>query len=400
MQNVVVAEPYRFVPPHRGRLWPWFLSRFQLPRYLRRNFGVQHVELRGLERLRASLAAGHGIMLTPNHCRPCDPFLLFQLGRAAGTSVWTMASWHLFKQGRMQAAVLRRAGVFSVYREGLDRESLRCAIDLLAAAERPLVLFPEGVVTRANDHLVHMMEGTAFIARNAARARASAGQVVVHPVAIRYFHDGDTAAAIDAQLSSIERRLSWTPRPDLPPTERIARVGHGLLALKELEHLGAARSGDLAPRIEVLIDHLLVPQEAEWLKGRRDPAGVVARVKALRAAIVPDLAGGELPEAERTRRWRQLADLYLAQQLSLYPPGYLDQAPGLMRQLETVERFEEDLTDEATIHTPMRAVVEVGEALAVSAARERGADGDPLMQQVRTSIAGMLDGLRCTGAGP
>lgn len=400
MQNVVIAEPYRFVPPHRGRIWPWLLDRFVLPRHLRRAYGIATVRYHGLERLRASVASGHGIMLTPNHCRPCDPLLMFGLARAAGRPIWTVASWHLFKQSGFQTWMLRHAGVFSIYREGMDREALRTSIDLLAAAERPLVLFPEGVVTRANDRLIHLMEGTAFIARNAARARAERGQVVVHPVAIRYVHEGDTAAAIARILACIERRLSWTPRPDLPLDERIAKVGHGLLALKELEHLGTAHSGDLAPRLERLIDHLLAPLETEWLKGRRDPAGVVARVKALRTAIVPDLAGGELPEAEQARRWRQLADLYLAQQLSLYPSGYIDGDPTQMRRLETVERFEEDLTDEATIHAPMRAEIEVGEAIPVSAARERGADGDPLMAEVRTRIEAMLARLRDVGAGP
>jgi len=35
---------------------------------------------------------------------------------------------------------LRKAGVFSIYREGLDRESLRLAFELLAEARRPLVI--------------------------------------------------------------------------------------------------------------------------------------------------------------------------------------------------------------------------------------------------------------------
>ena len=46
-----------------------------------------------------------------------------------------------------------------------------------------------------------------------------------------------------------------------------------------------------------------------------------SRVRALRAAILPDLVEGGLTDAERDRRWRQLALLYLAQQLSLYPPA-------------------------------------------------------------------------------
>jgi 1-acyl-sn-glycerol-3-phosphate acyltransferase len=393
MHPVVVAEPYRFVPPHRGGFWPWLFGRCLVRRKLR-DFGVEQLEFRGLERLRASFAAGAGVMLTPNHCRPCDPFIILALLAAEGRSAYTMASSHLFRQSWMQTWFLRHAGVFSVYREGLDRDSLRLAIEVLAEAKRPLVLFPEGVITRANDRLIHLMEGTSFIARNAAKTRGDSGKVVVHPVAIRYLHDGDTAAGIAAVLLDIERRLSWRPRPDLPTLERIAKVGAALLTLKELEHLGAQQPGDLADRIERLIDHLLVPLEAEWLKGKRED-GVVARVKSIRTAVVPELAAGELPEAERARRWRQLEDCYLAQQLSLYPRGYLDDATP-ERLLETVERFEEDLTDDARIHRPIRAIVEVGEAIPVSAQRERGAAGDPLMDAVRTRIEAMLATTRRT----
>jgi 1-acyl-sn-glycerol-3-phosphate acyltransferase len=304
MQNVVVAEPYRFVPPHRGGFWPWLFGKLLVRRKLR-DFGIEQLEFKGLERLRASFAAGHGVMLTPNHCRPCDPFVILAMLASEGRSAYSMASWHLFKQSWMQTWFLRHAGVFSIYREGLDRESLRLAFELLAEAKRPLVLFPEGVITRANDRLINLMEGTSFIARNAAKLRGDKGQIVVHPVAIRYLHDGDTTASITAVLADIEHRLSWRPRPDLSIGDRLAKVGEALLALKELEHLGAPQTGVIADRLDRLIDHLLVPLEQQWLKGKRE-AGVVARVKALRIAIVPELAAGELDEAERAKRWRYL----------------------------------------------------------------------------------------------
>ena len=93
-------------------------------RRLRRVFGVQEIECRGLEHLRESRAAGHGILLAPNHCRPCDPFVISELARQVGEIPYTMASWHLFMQGRFQAWTLRRAGVFSIYREGMDRAAM------------------------------------------------------------------------------------------------------------------------------------------------------------------------------------------------------------------------------------------------------------------------------------
>ena len=391
MQNVVIAKPYRFVAPHPGKLW-WRLFRPLLPLYLRKSHGIVGVECRGVECLRASLDAGHGIMLAPNHCRPPDPMVLGALSYQVGRPLYIIASWHLFMQDALQTFLLPRLGVFSIYREGSDREALKTAMRLTAEAQRPLVIFPEGVISRHNDKLNNLMEGAALMARGAAKQRAAAnppGKVVVHPVAIRYFFEGDVRAAVEPGLRDIERRLSWQSHNHLPLEQRIAKIGGALLALKELEYFGAAQSGALPERLEKLIDRLLLPLETEWVKSRQEKE-IVARVKALRNAIVPDLANGALDEAEIQRRWRQLADIYLAQQLAFYPPDYLSANPTPERLLETVERFEEDLTDTAPIRAPIRAVLEVGEAIEVSPERTRGADGDPLMAAVREQLETML----------
>jgi hypothetical protein len=236
------------------------------------------------------------------------------------------------------------------------------------------------------------MEGTAFMARMAAKERAGRnppGKTVVHPIAIRYFFRGDVHQAMGPVLEEIERRLTWQARSGQSDVDRIVRIGEALLALKEIEYFGEVRQGAFAERMNALIDHLLVPLETEWLKGKKE-GNVVGRVKALRAAILPDLVAGEIAEEERKRRWRQLADIYLAQQLFFYPPDYFKPEPTPMKLLETVERFEEDMTDNVRIHRPVHAVVEVGEAIEVSAARERGAESDPLMVKIRTELETML----------
>jgi 1-acyl-sn-glycerol-3-phosphate acyltransferase len=391
MQNVVIAKPYRFVAPHPGRGW-WQLFRPILPYYLRRTAGIGRVDCRHADRLRASLAAGHGVVLAPNHCRPHDPMVLGVLAHQLAQPFYVIASWHLFRQNALQTFLLPRLGVFSIYREGTDREALKCATRVIAEAERPLVIFPEGMISRHNDRLNTFMEGTALIARSAAKQRAALtppGRVVVHPVALRYFFDGDVRATIAPVLREIEQRLSWQAQDALTLEERIAKIGGALLALKEIEYFGAAQAGALGERLTRLIDRLLTPLEAEWLKGRREKE-VIQRVKLLRIALVPEMAAGTLPEAEMQRRWRQLADIYLAQQLACYPVGYWGENPTPERLLETVERFEEDLTDVARVHAPLRAVVEVGEAIDVSAERMRGADGDPLMTAIREQLEQML----------
>lgn len=395
MHNIVIDKPYAFVPPVYGTFWGHLLGRAILPHYLRSNHGVESCELIGVERLKASVEARHGILLTPNHCRPCDPMVLYPLGLAVGAPVHIMASWHLFMQSRLQTWILRHSGVFSVYREGMDRDALKCAIQILVDARRPLVLFPEGVISRSNDRLNHLMDGTVFIARNAAKQRAeqSSGKVVLHPVAIRYFFLGDIERTIAPVLEEIERRLSWRSLSGTPISDRIIKVGEALLTLKELEYQEKPQEGDIPTRVVRLMNHILAPLEREWLKGKQED-GILARVKALRAAILPDMAAEKVDEAERSRRWQQLADIYLAQQLSNYPPDYFEPEPTAERLLETVERFEEDLTDTVRVHRPIHAVVEVGDAIEVPPGRERGAQGDSMMAHVRQQLETMLEGLR------
>ena len=189
MQNIVIAKPYRFVPPRFSPFWARIIQ-WYLPTYLRKSFGITSWECVGAERLLASLNAGSGVLLASNHCRPCDPMVLGLLAREVARPFHVMASWHLFMQNRVQSFLLPRIGGFSVYREGLDRESLKCATRILAEAQFPLTIFPEGFVTRNNDRLLHLMDGVAFLARSAAKQRAASpqpGKVVVHPVFVRYF---------------------------------------------------------------------------------------------------------------------------------------------------------------------------------------------------------------------
>jgi 1-acyl-sn-glycerol-3-phosphate acyltransferase len=392
MQNIVIDKPYKFVPPKHSHLWPGLIRPF-LPWLVKKYHGIESTEFIGLEKLRHSIDAGHGIVLAPNHCRPCDPMILSMMPASLSQPLYIMASWHLFMQGPLLSWILPRMGVFSMYREGLDREALKCAAQILTEAKRSLVIFPEGVISRTNDRLNNLMEGTVFIARNAAKQRASLdppGKVVIHPVAIRYFFDGDIDKTLEPVLEEIEKRFSWNPQKQKSIEERIYLIGDALLSLKEIEFFGEARKGDFCVRTKMLIDQLLVPLEKEWLKKASLEVDVVSRVKTLRSAILPELISGEINEEERSRRWKQLADLYLAQQIYFYPPDYFSSPPTKEQMLETVERFEEDLTDIARIHRPLHATAEIGDAIEVSPVRERGLENDPVMTTLRSELERML----------
>jgi hypothetical protein len=115
-------------------------------------------------------------------------------------------------------------------------------------------------------------------------------------------------------------------------------------------------------------------------------------------AIVPDLIGDRLSPAERKARWRDLADVYLGQQLYSYPRDYLCKDPPPERLLETVERFEEDLTDKVRIHRPLHATVQVGPPIEVPPDKQPKGIEDPILGELDRQLRAMLAPLAAPAA--
>ncbi len=393
MQQVVIEEPYEFIPPSRSNLWPALIQLY-LKRYLRKAYGIESLEFRNVDRLQKSLDAGHGVLVAPNHCRLSDPLVLGLLSRQIKRHFHAMASWHLFKSNRLTHFMLRRIGGFSIYREGIDKRALSTAVDVLVEAKRPLIVFPEGAISRHNDMIMPLMDGTAFVARQAAKRRKKKGDrgtVVIHPVAIRYFFRGDVEQTATMVLETIESHFAWYPQQDKTLIERIQQIGQALLSLKEIEYCGSARTGDFYERVCALTEDTLTTLEKRWgIKDQEE--GVVARVKNIRTAILPDMIHNNITEADRHQRWKELAACYYVQQMSHYPSKYVRASEKNIPEhiIETVERFEEDFTDRLPRHGPWHAVIQVGEAIEVGGRRERGAASDPVMEGIRTQLTGML----------
>ncbi len=335
--------------------------------------------------------------MCPNHCRPSDPMLMGLIVKEAPCHIYAMASWHIFKQSRLEGFIANRCGGFSIYREGLDRQALDCSVQIVSEAERPLVIFPEGVISRSNDRLLAFMDGVSFIARAAAkkRARTDGGKVVVHPISVRYHLTTDPVATLSPVLSKLEQRTFWKSHEHLPLLDRIAQLGQALLAAREIECLGQPQSGSMSERMSRLIDFVLHPQEREWLGSPRY-GDVIGRVKDLRIAIVPTLIQGKLDPMERSRRWRQLTDSYYLQCLSMYPPQYLDcsetRGPVTPERIsETVHRLEEDMTDSVSIRPEWHVDLRIGEAIEVDPNQKKSRSGDVLMQTLRSQLLSLLN---------
>jgi hypothetical protein len=394
--SVIVERPYKFVPPHRGNLWPSFIQRFRMVDfYLKRKEGVVSYECRHTERLTQSLRDGHGILLAPNHCRYADPLALGWLSRDVQRHVFAMASWHLFNKGFFDRFAIPKMGGFSIFREGADRQSLETAIDAMVEAKRPLIVFPEGTTNRTNDHLQPLLEGVTFMARTAAKRRAKTGlgKVVIHPIGIKYLFRGDIHHWADIALSELETRLSWEPQHDLPILRRISQVGEGILSLKEIQYLGSTQTGTLIERRDNLIASLLRDVELEFL-GRVEDGHVLNRVRSCRVKLMPALLESLDNDSERQRIRRKITEVDLAQQLVSYPQDYLDDHEVTdTRVLETLERMQEDFLGRSRSPKPLHAVMEVGEPITVDTEKSPRGQSDPILDQLQGKLLSMLERL-------
>ena len=287
-----------------------------------------------------------------------------------------------------------------ILREGTDLEALAACRRILAEAERPLVIFPEGTWFRQNDRLGPLQEGVPLIARQA--QKAASHPVVVHPVAIKYWVLADPTPALDDWLGRHERRLFWPPRPGRSLVERVERLTSAFLALAEVEVLGGPRAGDVDERIHGLAEGIVARLEQRFTDRPRGGL-LIERIRWLRQRLVRQLQDAAGDRATARALMRDLDALMFAQNLDSHSAAYLRERPSPERLTETVQRLEETLTDRADVPAaPLGAVVEVAPALRVSdfprPKREDRAGGDPLLKAVGAAIQGALDRLLAEGS--
>jgi hypothetical protein len=353
---------------------------------MRKDYGLEKPRWHGLEHLEASRKAGHGVLLAPNHTRPSDPFVVAELGVRCRWPVHTMAAWHVFAESRVQGFLLSRIGTFSMNRERTDTASLRCAVDLLANGSFPVVMFPEGILSRTNDHLLDLQRGPAHVARRAARLAAGRGRrVVIHPVFLRYRLEDRIEERCDAVLRDLSTLTGLPDNPALPLRERILHFGKNLLGSKERDITGTEASGPLPERLHRLLEQVIRLGEQHWF-GKTLPLRAMDRIRMVRRAVVRALEGGQAGEELRALCHRHIELMYLAQLLYCYPPDYLKDPHGpAFRLLEMVEHFEEDITDNCRPHPPMQVDGYIGEALEVDPL-PRLLRKDPLMERLHGSL--------------
>lgn len=356
------SQPYQ-TPPRfwAPKLSPLFcrLFRHMRDRDLTRNQIVE-VEVRNIDHLARTIDSGHGVLLTPNHSFHFDSYCLLRASDHLRTPFYIMTAWQVFGiSTAWQQWVMQKNGCFSVNREGVDTESFKTAVDILQNRPHPLVIFPEGDIYHTNDHVTPFREGAAAIAM--AAARKAQRPVSAIPVALHAEYLDDPIPSVLKTLEQLERRLLWTPNPDLPIVERILRIASAALALKECEVLGSVQPGDLPHRIHSLLEAVLSRHEKKYeIKNLgRLPSDRIAEI---RRRIIGMEKNGPLSPSEQLRAQRDLDDMFLATQLYSYRGDYLVTDPTAERIAETVDKLEEDLLKVTypSVRAPRKVVVEFG----------------------------------------
>jgi 1-acyl-sn-glycerol-3-phosphate acyltransferase len=401
MHRLPLADqlPYRFHPPRLSRFWVWATGPYRR-RMLRRTHRVVEVDIAGTEHLAPMLGRGDGVLVAPNHSDNADALTLFELGDRLRRPFCFMAAYQIFAGGAgLRHWLFPRLGAFPVDREGADLKAFKAGVEVLTGGEHPLVIFPEGEVYHMADRLTPLREGAIAVAVTAAKRLADAGRTVwIVPAALKYrFLDAhDPRPALEALMGELEARFTWWPRTHRPLVDRIYDYAEAVLALKELEYLGAVRAGPLPERLSNLRAHILHRIEDHRL-GRRRSDPVPVRVKELRRACLDALADPlTTPEAAHTLR-RDLNDLFVAVQLFSYPGDYVRACPTQERVAESLMKLEEDVlgVGEPTPRGPRRAILRLGPPIDV---RERlAALGKPrvaipaLTAELEARMQGLLD---------
>ena len=391
---------YVFRPPrYWGALIP-LLVRLSDRFFLRGKFNVQRVDVRGAEEVTALCAQGHSVLVAPNHADHADPHTMANVGRRYGLPFHFMAAREVFeKQGVMGNWALQSMGVFSVDREGADLSAIKTAMTLLKEGRHPLVIFPEGEIYHHHERLAPLNEGVATILLRSMKGQKEKESYLV-PTALRYAYDEGVESTYSTRLSRLEERITWKPRERRDPVDRIYRLGSGLLAIKEVEFLGASRPGDLSERI-VGLQHALVGRIESAHYGEQREGTIPERVKALRATIRRELTD-DAPEATTPRREEELYDdldtLFVAVQLYSYPGQYLRENPTLHRIAETLVKLEEDVLGEGLYPTPRSVTVRFSEPVSVRSFLEEGGltvkkAVAPLTELLADTIQAMLQDL-------
>jgi 1-acyl-sn-glycerol-3-phosphate acyltransferase len=370
------------------------LSRLFRRRRLRRDQRIESIETPGIERLHHAVNQGKGVLLIANHSAHYDSEALYAAMDDLGLPLYFMVAWQVFGMATpLQRWALQRVGCFSVDREGSDRQAFKQAVQILQKQPYPLVIFPEGDIYHTTDRVTPFREGAAAIALSAAR-RADR-PIVIQPCGIKFWYLDDPTPQLQQLLTTLEERVLLRPLPDWSLKQRVLRLGEAVLALKELDYVGATQKGKVPERIANLTEAVLSRLENKY--HRNGAAGnTPERVKAVRQEVIKQFASEENSADGRQRELGgDMDDLFFVMQLYSHPGDYLSGRPSIERIAETLDKIEEDLfqLDLPNVRGRRRVVIQFGEPIEVPRGDKRREAIAELTGVMRQGVQDIIDAL-------
>lgn len=392
MNRQPFETPPQWWPP---KMTPWLVRwwRPSINRTLRNSQRITQIDVQGIDRVQTKLAGGCGVLVTPNHSFHYDSYVMIESAHRVGRPFHILTAWQVFGMGTwFERQVLQWHGCFSINREANDVQAFKQSIEILKSSEFPLIIFPEGDIYHCNDRLTPFRDGAAAIALSA--SKKADRPIVIVPTALKCFYVQDPTEELKRMMSKLEEGIQWRPKRNLPLHERIYQFADGLLSLKELEYLGAPRTGNLGDRIKYLSDAIL--QKLEQRHNVPASGGIVPeRVKECRRALIKGIENEEQPPtaAQKEALLDDLDDMFFVVQLFSYPGDYVAGTPTIERVAETIDKFEEDIFRLAapSIRGERHAVVKFGEPIPVPKEREGRNAVAEWTSRLESAVQGLLD---------
>jgi 1-acyl-sn-glycerol-3-phosphate acyltransferase len=379
---------------------PWLVRLWRplINKELKNSQKIVEIDVAGIENVRKAIDAGMGVLVTPNHSFHYDSYVLIEASHRVGTPFHFLTAWQVFAMSKWhQQKMLQWHGCFSINREAADLAAYKTAVEILKTKREPLTIFPEGDIYHNNDRVTPFRDGAAAIAMSA--AKKADRPIVCIPAALKCFYIDDPTEELKALMTRLEEAIHWRPRPDLPLNDRLYRFADGMLALKELEHLGQPDKGPIRERAQKLADTVLSRLEAKHKVANK--GGIVPeRVKEVRRAVIKAIEQDGQAADVKEQLAADMDDLFFIIQLFSYPGDYVSQQPTIERIAETLDKAEEDVlrANYPGIRGKRRAVVRFGEPIPVPKDRDANNTVEKWTDLVESRVQQLLDEINASSA--
>ena len=115
------------------------------------------------------------------------------------------------------------------------------------------------------------------------------------------------------------------------------------------------------------------------------------RVRAIRTEIASQFFRKDWDQNSEIHFRQNVIAVDMIQEMISYPMSYLDDDEVTdTRIVETIQRIEESILGKADCGVPLRAVIQIGEAITVPAEKAPRGEVDPLMLRLKTQLERML----------